>query len=331
MKAGTQPNNNRCCALPLCNLVDDLRVCSRCKVTYYCGKDHQRRDWKTHKNICTFNADGQAVLPSASPPNSVSWLPKKANNNCNPDSGRQNDLVKHILETMTDPFGKKRSLDKGDESYVDLAHLDISQKASSASGSSEPSDNTRVQQDNLSDHILRSHSYPLTPLKDEEEEAKERTAGAGHARSEWEVGGSEPVMPSGPSRYPPGKVGFKKQSKEWHEKFTHYLVECMNRFGICVVDRVLGEEKGDMVLQEVQALHQEGLFSDGQLVRTKKDTPIDKGAIRGDKIMWTDGVTPPSKNIHYLISLMDTIIQMTNGQFANINIISRTKVRLEWK
>lgn len=26
--------------------------CSKCCIVFYCSKDHQKDDWKTHKNIC---------------------------------------------------------------------------------------------------------------------------------------------------------------------------------------------------------------------------------------------------------------------------------------
>ncbi len=26
--------------------------CSRCKQAYYCGREHQVADWKTHKLVC---------------------------------------------------------------------------------------------------------------------------------------------------------------------------------------------------------------------------------------------------------------------------------------
>lgn len=37
----------------VCNKTDKLLRCSRCKVVFYCTKEHQRRDWKRHKEFCT--------------------------------------------------------------------------------------------------------------------------------------------------------------------------------------------------------------------------------------------------------------------------------------
>jgi len=30
----------------------EVKACSQCKKVYYCGKDHQRDDWKSHKKNC---------------------------------------------------------------------------------------------------------------------------------------------------------------------------------------------------------------------------------------------------------------------------------------
>ena len=30
----------------------DLRRCTRCRVTVYCGSECQRKDWKVHKQMC---------------------------------------------------------------------------------------------------------------------------------------------------------------------------------------------------------------------------------------------------------------------------------------
>lgn len=36
----------------VCNKIDKLLRCSRCKAVFYCTKEHQKRDWKRHKEFC---------------------------------------------------------------------------------------------------------------------------------------------------------------------------------------------------------------------------------------------------------------------------------------
>lgn len=42
------------CGVASCNVSGGtgLTVCATCRIQRYCGRDHQRADWKYHKHIC---------------------------------------------------------------------------------------------------------------------------------------------------------------------------------------------------------------------------------------------------------------------------------------
>lgn len=40
------------CGIASCGDRQDLTVCGACKIQRYCGKEHQKKDWKYHKEIC---------------------------------------------------------------------------------------------------------------------------------------------------------------------------------------------------------------------------------------------------------------------------------------
>ncbi|NXX05508.1 EGLN1 protein, partial [Larus smithsonianus] len=101
-----------------------------------------------------------------------------------------------------------------------------------------------------------------------------------------------------------------------------YIVPCMNKHGICVVDDFLGKELGGLVAQEVRALHHTGRFTDGQLVSQKSDSSKD---IRGDKITWVEGKEPGCQTIRLLMNSMDDLIRHCNGKLGNYKINGRTK------
>ncbi|ETE59559.1 Egl nine-like 1, partial [Ophiophagus hannah] len=101
-----------------------------------------------------------------------------------------------------------------------------------------------------------------------------------------------------------------------------YIVPCMNKHGICVVDDFLGKELGGQIEQEVRALHHTGRFTDGQLVSQKSDSSRD---IRGDKITWVEGKEPGCKTIGKLMNSMDDLIRHCNGKLGNYKINGRTK------
>lgn len=106
---------------------------------------------------------------------------------------------------------------------------------------------------------------------------------------------------------------------------TEYIVPCMNRHGICVVDNFLGVETGLGILENVIALHKTGKFTDGQLVSQKSDSTKD---IRGDKITWIEGREAGCEKIRFLMSRMDDLIRHCNGKLGNYTINGRTKVSM---
>uniref|UniRef100_H2YBV2 MYND-type domain-containing protein n=1 Tax=Ciona savignyi TaxID=51511 RepID=H2YBV2_CIOSA len=36
----------------VCGILENLKSCARCHNTWYCGREHQRSDWKKHKVVC---------------------------------------------------------------------------------------------------------------------------------------------------------------------------------------------------------------------------------------------------------------------------------------
>lgn len=56
---GVQASARVICAV--CDKIDKLSRCSRCKVVFYCTKEHQRRDWKRHREFCATHPAAAAV------------------------------------------------------------------------------------------------------------------------------------------------------------------------------------------------------------------------------------------------------------------------------
>ncbi|XP_041645634.1 egl nine homolog 1 [Cheilinus undulatus] len=125
-----------------------------------------------------------------------------------------------------------------------------------------------------------------------------------------EDGSNDTATPNGQTSSSPQKLALE------------YIVPCMNKHGICVVDNFLGAETGQGILENVKALHKTGKFTDGQLVSQKSDSTKD---IRGDKITWIEGRESGCEKIRFLMSRMDDLIRHCNGKLGNYTINGRTK------
>ncbi|KAM3931207.1 egl nine homolog 1 [Leptodactylus fuscus] len=101
-----------------------------------------------------------------------------------------------------------------------------------------------------------------------------------------------------------------------------YIIPCMNKHGICVLDDFLGQEIGERIVGEVKALHSTGRFTDGQLVSQKSDSSKD---IRGDQITWVEGKEGACKAIGHLMNSMDDLIRHCGSKLGNFKINGRTK------
>lgn len=116
------------------------------------------------------------------------------------------------------------------------------------------------------------------------------------------------------------------------DKICQYVIRDMDKYGVCVVDKFLGKERGLKVLTEVLNMYSAGLFQDGQLV-SNKGSANDLKTIRGDQIIWLDGKEEHCENIGLLISHVDAIIMRANklhnnGKMGNYTITGRTKVSI---
>ncbi|XP_078504866.1 egl nine homolog 1 [Lissotriton helveticus] len=142
--------------------------------------------------------------------------------------------------------------------------------------------------------------------------AEDYTERSGRFMTATVGGGSRRGALNGQSRGPPPSQRLARE----------YLLPCMEKHGICVLDDFLGPVAGEGVAREVRALRGTGRFTDGQLVSQKSDSSRD---IRGDQITWVEGSEPECKAIGGLMSCMDDLIRHCNGKLGNFRINGRTK------
>lgn len=95
--------------------------------------------------------------------------------------------------------------------------------------------------------------------------------------------------------------------QQHQEEMCQTLIRDLNKYGVCVLDDFLGEERGQQVLSEVVTMYSAGKFKDGQLVQPTTTSGSvsavrDQKHIRGDKITWIGGREPGCSNIGHLIN-----------------------------
>ncbi|XP_017796790.1 PREDICTED: egl nine homolog 1 isoform X2 [Habropoda laboriosa] len=341
----------------VCNRTDKLLRCSRCKAVFYCTKEHQRRDWKRHKEFCATHSVQSIVSDTVSTANQNSTL-----QSAKKDSSLRNCQISTV--PVVSNLSKKSVLETTRESnaapevHHNTKHLGgISKQTEKGKGQLEhkesqnpkrKSNSTKTKGTRTSrvdgwtspityegsseDTILCAETESLNPaletsrildnLEDNELDMPIQHHNGMKNFPEVRLTCEEELLP-------PFLHKNKNNREEIIDDISKDVIKDMDEYGMCVVDNFLGAEKGFAVLNEVLNMYSAGLFMDGQLVSNKAGAK-DIKTIRGDKITWLDGKEKQCQNIGMLISQVDAVIMRANkmcnnGKMGNYTINGRTK------
>ncbi|XP_074752835.1 egl nine homolog 1 isoform X1 [Athene noctua] len=269
----------------LCGKMENLLRCGRCRSSFYCSKEHQRQDWKKHKLICRGGGAAAAgAAGGAAEPRGGHPAPTRAHSAGAAAGGGSR---------AAGPAAEKGAAPPSPEAPAEGAPLTNNHAAAAAGGEAEAPAAAQSASPSGEAVLLYRDKSNLYP-------------------------GGVQAGPGGAALRPNGQT----KSLVPQRLALEYIVPCMNKHGICVVDDFLGKELGGLVAQEVRALHHTGRFTDGQLVSQKSDSSKD---IRGDKITWVEGKEPGCQTIRLLMNSMDDLIRHCNGKLGNYKINGRTK------
>ncbi|XP_074674584.1 egl nine homolog 1 [Strix aluco] len=269
----------------LCGKMENLLRCGRCRSSFYCSKEHQRQDWKKHKLICRGGGAAAAgAAGGAAEPRGGHPPPTRAHSAGAAAGGGSR---------ATGAAAGKGAAPASPEVPAEAAPLTNNHAAAAAGGEAEAPAAAQSPSPSGEAVLLYRDKSNLYP-------------------------GGVQAGPGGAALRPNGQT----KSLVPQRLALEYIVPCMNKHGICVVDDFLGKELGGLVAQEVRALHHTGRFTDGQLVSQKSDSSKD---IRGDKITWVEGKEPGCQTIRLLMNSMDDLIRHCNGKLGNYKINGRTK------
>ncbi|CAK9822169.1 Egl nine homolog 1 (Fragment) [Anthophora retusa] len=290
----------------VCNRTDKLLRCSRCKAVFYCTKEHQRRDWKRHKEFCATHSVQSIVSDTVSTvnQNSIQQSTKKDSSlrNCQISTVPvvSNLSEKSVLETT-------RELNAAPEVHHNTKRLGGTNKhTEKVKGQSQhkESQNPKRKSNSTKTKGTRTNRVDGWTSPITYEGSSEDTILGARTES------LNPALES-------SRILSNLQEDELDMPTQHHN------------DNFLGAEKGLQVLNEVLNMYSAGLFKDGQLVSNKAGAN-DLKTIRGDQITWLDGKEKQCQNIGMLISQVDAVIMRANkmcnnGKMGNYTINGRTK------
>ncbi|XP_030619366.1 egl nine homolog 1 isoform X2 [Delphinapterus leucas] len=292
----------------LCGKMENLLRCSRCRSSFYCSKEHQRQDWKKHKLVCQGGEGalapgaGQSQHPGPAPPPRAAGAGAREARKAAPrrDRAAAAAVAEAAGPRAAGDAAMAKAKAKPPADPVVAASPPRAAPGGQGSAAAAAAEADPAKEEPLARSSLYQEKANLYPPSSAPGEALSHGGG---------------LRPNGQTKPLPAlKLALE------------YIVPCMNKHGICVVDDFLGKETGQQIGDEVRALHDTGKFTDGQLVSQKSDSSKD---IRGDKITWIEGKEPGCETIGLLMSSMDDLIRHCNGKLGNYKINGRTKSSIQ--
>ena len=360
--SGVRDDMNVC---NLCGALENLSLCGGCRGTWYCCKAHQREDWRDHKQTCKkLNAKSTALTDSAR----YKHIPNSPDREKTPDSvlSESENICGESLKALPVFSDKNSDLEetKCEISKEDLNRdsRDSTLKTNEAENSRSVSDLDRARSNvNTNNSVFETSSAAVCKTKAKQARPKTKRKNKQdrvHLPTISEDGSTPERyylnrsthhinLPSSLKRQwlrqNSSDMGLEerhlsvKETKEQYlsilwarfQELACYVLECLTKYGICAIDKFLGEATGQEILKEVLQLKAAGIMRQGQLVHGPSSSR--NKYIRGDMITWVDGSEPRSENIQYLISCMDAVVVQCASKLEEYTINERTKVNFPFE
>ncbi|XP_043477044.1 egl nine homolog 1 [Leptopilina heterotoma] len=289
----------------ICGQFDRLLKCSRCKIAFYCSKEHQKLDRKNHKSFCLKSISETITTPTEEAISNIVLDCDKEK-----EQKEQNKLPEKKILTNSN---LKKKIVKREPSAGPSADR-FRESTNKADGWTSP-----ITSEGSSEAtILGARAESLNPSLEGQNEA-------GMHACEYNGVNNFPQPTDNESHI----TVFKKIKNGLLDDVCKGVITDMNLYGLCALDGFMGDEIGAAVLNEVLNVYSAGLFKDGQLVSNRAGAN-DSRTIRSDQIAWLDGKEGNCPNIGLLISQVDAIIMrankmINNGKLGDYTINQRTK------
>lgn len=336
-----------------CGTAQNLMVCSRCRSVWYCSKQHQNINWKRHKLYCKKTVptttvvdecqQQQALLqPQAEPTATYSGgdatysggdcanrisaqqlSPDAAVSDLSPlldallNTSMSNDLSppfhSQLVDSDVDLLKFVENIFDGQDSMNTAGSTDCT----FTSTQSTPSEYNPVAP-------LQTHVPPQTQIQNPSRTSQPLSPSQS-MRTKFNNRKQESSTSMPPTATNTSVTGTEHlaTSQRSETKIVDYVVQCLNNYGICVLDHFMGEKKCMEILKEVCVFDVMGFMTEGMLVDQHVETVR---RIREDKITWVEKDQNGCQHLSSLIHRLDLLVMQCNGQLEHCNINGRTKV-----
>lgn len=311
----------------------DLKLCARCKAVAYCSKGHQRQDWLScHKTICKqlelTSAKTREISDCAKKrgsmgvvTNQMSTLLIKSNNVSGTVTSNEECVLNQSKKSLQEYELFTKSTDCVSDTSVESSLVDgtlteidnnniLKPKEISISTDNSSSE---FRTDSLLTKVKTNNIMPTETIQDLVETGSSEKFIL-ESTAETSMLFNERVQ----------KIPYFSVVEARSKALSDYVIECLNAYGLCVIDNFLGDSKGTDILDEVSDMHRHGELTSGQLVNTNSSN---ESSVRGDLITWVDGSELGCANIHFLVTSIDAIMLHCQQALGNYCIKGRSKVR----
>lgn len=289
-------------------------TCTICYNAHYCSPAHQLQDLPAHQGVCNKETFHPSQSTSSQMDSLNSYLGETWCQNNLPSSSKPDELGMYqpIFESPT-LTTDNRPIQLGQSLEDELFSCFTSEFLSSDNNLWDLINSSEAAQ-NLFDEGVFLEKDPLPPIQPEpQSEESSSTKDQNHHQ----------IL---------GKKVLNLMGGASLQAICSNVARDLNKYGICVLDKFLGEKLGNLILEEVGSLYGKGIFKKGELVVPNPYTA--KENIRSDVTTWVNGTEPECVYVGHLMQVLDIVMTTCNkledgGALAKYKLHRRTKVRAE--
>ncbi|XP_072030706.1 LOW QUALITY PROTEIN: egl nine homolog 1-like [Amphiura filiformis] len=304
----------------VCGIIENLKRCGKCLSTWYCGREHQVQDWKSHKRKCKELQQKGVIYDgtkSARNPNNNT----AGNGELTSSAGASGTAGNDNTTTCTNDERNTSSHLNGGRTTISETTPSAKQKSVSKKNRKKESQSQSKQKNEKLNNEVHVETIESSDPGNNQDNLIHDNRNSQVKRKQ-----SEANYDPRPFR----RCHFPVPEDRSLNSLAKHIAEQLQHSNRCIVDDLLPVNAARAIRVEVGKLHESGSFVDGPLSGGKASSDNSKKylkkTIRSDKITWIQGTEGNYPNICKYMKHLDCIVQMLNGYMQEQYVISgRTK------